>query len=215
MRQVSMQMAKERNPLLFRAQIHVRQNCTGLSQCFKPKIFGCNLPFRVWNSWKTQFYHEEPYKSFEQKIFSALSTTSVHEGRSSRPTKCLYYCETISGISSSHDKFFADISFYKTWSFRVCDRRRLWNCILSEAMACFVGIIQIYTDQTATTLIANFTVANLVHFVLQSFSDEFRRYLINQVLTLAGRLLVSTLESSNGQDKVDLDWKMFFLALFF
>lgn len=49
----------------------------------------------------------------------------------------------------------------------------------------FVGMVEVYSNNTATTLKGNAIVAYPVHFVLLTFTKEFRRYLVDHGHTLA------------------------------
>lgn len=56
----------------------------------------------------------------------------------------------------------------------------------------FAGMVQVYTDKTATTVKAFATVTYPVRVTLLNFTNELRRYLSDNGHTFAGLLLVST-----------------------
>lgn len=64
----------------------------------------------------------------------------------------------------------------------------------------FVGIVQLYSDQTATTLKATDIVAYPVHTVLLNFTTKFHHYLTDNRHALVSLLPVSTLEISGHDD---------------
>ena len=72
-----------------------------------------------------------------------------------------------------------------------------WNDDNEDLPKSFVGMFQLYTDKTATTLKANATVAHPVHVVLLNVTREFRLKLINGGHTLVGLLPVATLENDS------------------
>lgn len=62
----------------------------------------------------------------------------------------------------------------------------------NDEKPCFLGMVQVYTDTTASTLEANAMVAYAVHVKLQNFTYEFRRNLIDHGHPFAGLLHVCT-----------------------
>lgn len=62
----------------------------------------------------------------------------------------------------------------------------------SSASFFFVGVLQLYSDKTATTLKANTIVAYHVHVVLLNFVEKFYLYLFDHGYTLVGLLPIST-----------------------
>lgn len=54
-----------------------------------------------------------------------------------------------------------------------------------------------YTDKTVTKLKAHATVACTVHTVLQKFTDQFRRYLVDHSHKYAGLLFMCTAEKAD------------------
>lgn len=55
-------------------------------------------------------------------------------------------------------------------------------------------MVEVYSDETATTLKEKATVDYPVHEVLMNFTKELRQYLIDHGHTLAGVLPVSTFD---------------------
>lgn len=72
-------------------------------------------------------------------------------------------------------------------------------------MPFLIGIFQVYTNKTTTTVKANGAVACQINLVLLSFSKAFKWYLIAYGYTLAKLLSVSTLDLPNGLKEVYLE----------
>lgn len=65
----------------------------------------------------------------------------------------------------------------------------------------FVGMIQVYTDKTSTTLKSNAIVRYPVHTELLNVTKEFRRYLIDHGHTLAALLPVSASQKEEDEEE--------------
>lgn len=65
----------------------------------------------------------------------------------------------------------------------------IWNEDCEHQGIFFVVIVQDYTDRTATTLIANATVAYLARIVLLSFRNAFRRFSLTTGILFSGYYL--------------------------
>lgn len=84
---------------------------------------------------------------------------------------------------------------------RSTSRNIFWNEKEGEEKLSFVGMLQVYTDKTATSLKANAVVAYPVHVVLLNFTQTFRRFLIDHGHTFVGLLPVCT--TTDEQDERD------------
>lgn len=71
-------------------------------------------------------------------------------------------------------------------------RTAFWNDCSNWENPSFVGMVQVYTDKTATTFKSNAIVPYPVHVVLLNFIPSFRRFLIDNGYTFAGLLPVCT-----------------------
>lgn len=94
-------------------------------------------------------------------------------------------------------KYFVEV--YKSVKLRVqrtTDFDVTWNEDFGNDESSFVGMLQLYSDKTATTLKASATVAYPVHLVLLNFTAEYRRHLIDHGYTIVGLLPVSASEST-------------------
>lgn len=74
----------------------------------------------------------------------------------------------------------------------------VWDRSEDENKSCSVGVVQVYTDNTVTTLKANATVAYPVHVTHLYFTKEFCWYKIYYGDIIAGLLPVSTAAQVNG-----------------